>query len=215
MIDGEPQIGLRSFDKLPNKTIQKQANPIRPQSEIANRIALKKETQIDLSLPENKPYAEIVKDIKQDIIRIYKSNGIEITQEMFPELIISRNKDKINSSTNTYFNIENVSVITIDNEPNLIDIIHIYHELGHGISARTEIIDPEKNQMLYHSSGLQTVNITSKVITGQVLEEALMRHMSIEYAANSHNKDVSVLRKQFLDTLLERNVIFEGEYQGL
>jgi len=212
MIDGEPQIGLRSFNKLPDKTLLRQINPIRPQSELIKQIASKRETKIDLSLIENKPYVEMVKDVKQDLIRIYGLNGIKITEDMFPELIISRNKDKINGSSNTYLGTENVAVVTIDEVPSLFDVIHIYHELGHGISSRTVILDQEKGENIYFHTGLRTLNMLSKVNTGQILEEGLMRHMSIQYAANSKDQTASELRKKFFEDLEKREIVSPGEY---
>lgn len=94
MADNEPNVGFRFFVKKPDNTISRQITPPESRQRILEHIQLKRSEQVDLSAPENTVYSEIVKDIRKDIIRVYKSAGIEITEEMFPELLLSKKVTK-------------------------------------------------------------------------------------------------------------------------
>jgi PHD/YefM family antitoxin component YafN of YafNO toxin-antitoxin module len=133
----EPQISYRSFVKLANKTILRQIRPSSSIPQIDKEIQIKKTEQLDLSLPENSKYMEIIEDIKKDIIEVYKSVGINIKGDQFPELILSRKKTK--DKNYQYYRRENIAIVTVEDKIRLHDILAIYHELCHGISTRTEI----------------------------------------------------------------------------
>lgn len=216
MADNEPNSGYRFFVKQPDNTIAKQLKPPESLGYKQEQIRIKRSEQLNLSLPENEEYSQIVGDIKQDIIKVYKSVGIEITQDMFPELILSR---KVTDNANfAYYRREHIAVVTVVQKLSFMDIQNIYHEVGHGISTRTEIskFDSDNTSKsetsTYSNTGLQTMNLKNNVETGKVPEEGLMQYMSIKYAATSQDKIVAKLRKEYLDRALELELIHPDEY---
>ena len=203
--NAKPEISYRSFVKLPDNTISRQSSPPPSRPSISEEIQLKKTEQLDLSLPENRLYTGIIKDVKKDIIKVYKSVGINIKQGQFSELILSTKK--IGQPESRYYRRENIGVVAVGDRPSLHDILAIYHELGHGISSRTEIDSPE-GDLIYGSTGLQTTNKKARVGTGRFLEEGLVQYLSYKYLADSQDKHLRSLRKEYLDKALE-----DGKFQ--
>lgn len=208
MIDGEPQIGFRAFVKEPNKRIKRSTEHFPPAPSYRQEYYAKLAGAIDLNKEENLIYRESIADIKRSIIQQYSNAGIKLTDEMFPSIVLRRDKK---NKENAYYRRENTAVVTVGNQPTLFDLVHIHHELNHGISTTTEVIKPDGGESVYVHTGL-TVRNGNGTETGVILEEGLMSHMSLDYLSGSDNKYVNDLRDEHFNMLIDRMVLDKEDY---